>query len=375
MRLLYITSSSGRRINGFMRSAIKAAQNSGYEFVMACNTRTAYTEQYKQDCEDYGITLRHIDFNRNPVNPKNLKAMRQLTSLLKTEHFDAVHCNTPIGGLAGRICSAKAGVKPVIYQAHGFHFWHGAPLINWMLYYPVEKSLSKRTDILITIARDDYELAKKMRAKTVKYVHGVGVDLSSFERRSDNERNLSLRMALGIPDNACVLLSVGELNKNKNHKVVINALNKLQRKDVFYVICGTGNKKEYLQSLISKYGLQNRVILPGFRTDVSEFYKMADLFVFPSLREGIPGAVMEAAATGVTVIASDIRGIRDIITDPGYRFSPTDADELSKLIERTLSRDNRDNQETNYSNLSPYSFDNVVKELEEIYKGLDQKIR
>ena len=358
-----------------MRSAIKAAQNSGYEFVMACNTRTAYTEQYKQDCEDYGITLRHIDFNRNPVNPKNLKAMRQLTSLLKTEHFDAVHCNTPIGGLAGRICSAKAGVKPVIYQEHGFHFWHGAPLINWMLYYPVEKSLSKRTDILITIARDDYELAKKMRAKTVKYVHGVGVDLSSFERRSDNERNLSLRMALGIPDDALVLLSVGELNKNKNHKVVINALNKLQRKDVFYVICGTGNKKEYLQSLISKYGLQNRVILPGFRTDVSEFYKMADLFVFPSLREGIPGAVMEAAATGVTVIASDIRGIRDIITDPGYRFSPTDADELSKLIERTLSRDNRDNQETNYSNLSPYSFDNVVKELEEIYKGLDQKIR
>lgn len=358
-----------------MRSAIKAAQNSGYEFVMACNTRTAYTEQYKQDCEDYGITLRHIDFNRNPVNPKNLKAMRQLTSLLKTEHFDAVHCNTPIGGLAGRICSAKAGVKPVIYQAHGFHFWHGAPLINWMLYYPVEKSLSKRTDILITIARDDYELAKKMRAKTVKYVHGVGVDLSSFERRSENERNLSLRMALGIPDDALVLLSVGELNKNKNHKVVINALNKLQRKDIFYVICGTGNKKEYLQSLISKYGLQNRVILPGFRTDVSEFYKMADLFVFPSLREGIPGAVMEAAATGVTVIASDIRGIRDIITDPGYRFSPTDADELSKLIERTLSRDNRDNQETNYSNLSPYSFDNVVKELEEIYKGLDQKIR
>jgi glycosyltransferase involved in cell wall biosynthesis len=358
-----------------MRSAIKAAQNSGYEFVMACNTRTAYTEQYKQDCEDYGITLRHIDFNRNPVNPKNLKAMRQLTSLLKTEHFDAVHCNTPIGGLAGRICSAKAGVKPVIYQVHGFHFWHGAPLINWMLYYPVEKSLSKRTDILITIARDDFELAKKMRAKTVKYVHGVGVDLSSFERRNDNERNLSLRMALGIPDDACVLLSVGELNKNKNHKVVINALNKLQRKDIFYVICGTGNKKEYLQSLISKYGLQNRVILPGFRTDVSEFYKMADLFVFPSLREGIPGAVMEAAATGVTVIASDIRGIRDIITDPGYRFSPTDADELSKLIERTLSRDNRDNQETNYSNLSPYSFDNVVKELEEIYKGLDQKIR
>ena len=248
-------------------------------------------------------------------------------------------------------------------------------MINWMLYYPVEKSLSKRTDILITIARDDYELAKKMRAKTVKYVHGVGVDLSSFERRSDNERNLSLRMALGIPDDAIVLLSVGELNKNKNHKVVINALNKLQRKDVFYVICGTGNKKEYLQSLISKYGLQNRVILPGFRTDVSEFYKMADLFVFPSLREGIPGAVMEAAATGVTVIASDIRGIRDIITDPGYRFSPTDADELSKLIERTLFRDNRDNQETNYSNLSPYSFDNVVKELEEIYKGLDQKIR
>ena len=357
-----------------MRSAIKAAKNSGYEFVMACNTRTAYKEQYKQDCEEYGITVRHIDFNRNPVNPKNLKAKKQLLSLLKSEHFDAVHCNTPIGGLVGRICSAKAGVKTVIYEAHGFHFWHGAPLINWMLYYPVEKILSKKTDILITIARDDYELAKKMRAKAVKYVHGVGVDLSRFERRKDTDRNLSLRMALGIPEDACVLLSVGELNKNKNHKVVINAIAKTGRKDLYYVICGTGNKQEYLQSLINKYCLQNRVIMPGFRTDVAEFYKMADLFVFPSLREGIPGAIMEAVATGVTVIASDIRGIRDIITDPEYRFSPTDADELSKLIERTVSRDNRNNQEINYMNLSPYSFDNVVKELEEIYEGLNQQV-
>lgn len=349
-----------------------AAQNAGYEFVMACNTRTAYTEQYKQDCEEYGITIRHIDFNRNPVHPKNLKALRQLSFLLKNERFDVVHCNTPIGGLVGRICSAKAGVQTIIYQAHGFHFWHGAPLINWMLYYPIEKILSKKTDILITIARDDYELAKKMRAKTVRYVHGVGVDLSRFERRNDSERNLSLRMALGIPEDAYVLLSVGELNKNKNHKVVINAIKKIQRKDVYYVICGTGNKREYLQSLVNKYGLQNRVIMPGFRTDVSEFYKMADFFVFPSLREGIPGAVMEAVATGVTVMASDIRGIRDIITDPDYRFSPTDADELSKKIERTFSCDNRDNQEKNYSILSPYSFNNVVKELEEIYEGISQ---
>lgn len=369
MKLLYITSLSGRRVNGFMRSAIKAAQNAEYEFVMACNTCLADNEAYARDCHEYGISLKHINFQRNPLDKRNIEAYKQLSELMKEEHFDVVHCNTPVGGIIGRICSKNNGIRNILYQAHGFHFWRGAPLKNWLLYYPVEKVLSRGTDILITIAKDDYAIAKKMHANRVEYIHGVGVDFNRFKFRDPQDNNPALRAALGIPAWGKVILSVGELNENKNHKVVFDALRKIHT-DVYYVLCGDGKLHNKYESYINENGLVGKVFLMGYRFDIPEFYRMADLFVFPSLREGIPGAIMEAIATGVTVVASDIRGVRDLVPDESYRFPPTDADSLARLIEDKVSCDNSDNQRMNFENLTPYAFDNVVSELEEIYKSL-----
>lgn len=364
MRLLYITSLSGKRINGFMKSAIVAAKQSGYEFVMACNTTNSDQEQYKTDCKEYGISIKHIDFQRSPLNIYNIKAFIQLKKLLKEEYFDVVHCNTPIGGIIGRICSKYANVKTIIYQAHGFHFWDGAPIKNWLFYYPVEKYLSKFTDILITIAKDDFIQANKMHAKKVEYVHGVGIDLNKY--RCSDFHNLEIKKKLGLPEEGKILLSVGELNKNKNHKIVIDALKKIND-EIYYVICGEGELHNYYMSYIKENGLDKRVYLMGYRDDIDNFYKIADLFILPSKREGIPGAIMEAIATGIPVIASDIRGVRDIVPDKSYRFSPTDANQLANTIINILHSDNADNENKNYENLKPYSFDNVVNELERIY--------
>lgn len=370
MKLLYVTSLSGKRINGFMRSAIVAAREQNIEFTMACNMEMADAEGYAQDCRDYGIKAVHIDFDRNPLSPKNRLAYRQLLELMKAEGFDLVHCNTPIGGVLGRLCAKKAGIPTVIYMAHGFHFWKGAPLKNWLLYYPVEWLMARDTDILITITKDDYALAKRLPAKAVRYVHGVGVDFNRFSAGASSDRNLALRQQLGIPENAPVLLSVGELNSNKNHGAVIKAVESLEKDDLYYVICGEGELRESYRREIARAGLSHRIILAGFCQNIREYYQMADYFVFPSLREGVPAAVMEAAASGLPVIASDIRGIRDVISEGNYRFDPRKEDEIAEKIKLLLNSKHTASVERNYANLQPYAFDAVVAELAEIYKAL-----
>lgn len=369
MRLLYVTSLSGKRINGFMRSAIIAAKQLGIDFTMACNTDMADKDGYREDCQEYGIEVKHVDFNRNPLSLKNRKAKEQLLKIIKVGNYDIVHCNTPIGGILGRLCAHKEKVNHIIYQAHGFHFWHGAPLINWLLYYPVELFLSRYTDILVTITRDDYELSKRMHSKECRYVHGVGVDLNQFVIRDRLDRNNELRERLNIPYNAKVLLSVGELNANKNHGRVIRAIASLQDKNIHYVICGEGELKTEYEKLGQDLGLGQRLHLMGFCADVADYYRMADLFVFPSLREGIPASIMEAMAIGVPVVASDVRGIKDIVQDPTTRFDPSDQKQIASIIAKTLKEDNARRIAKNLQILKPYEFNMVVDELKALYKS------
>ena len=147
-----------------------------------------------------------------------------------------------------------------------------------------------------------------------------------------------IRRELGIPLDAKVVLSVGEVNKNKNHKVGIEALAKLNDPDVYYVICGRGPLMDAHKELAKELGVGDRVVLTGYRTDVADFYKMADVFLFPSFREGLPVAVMEAMASGLPVVATKIRGSSDLVQQ-GTLFDPTDVDGIAKAID-TLRRDN-----------------------------------
>ncbi|MBQ3762481.1 MAG: glycosyltransferase family 4 protein [Clostridia bacterium] len=367
MKILYITSLSGRRINGFMRSAIIAAKQLGYEFVMACNTEGMDKDGYVADCEEYGITVKHIDFQRNPLDRRNLVAYKQLNALMCEDNYDVVHCNTPIGGLLGRLSAKKAGIKNVIYQAHGFHFYQGAPIPNWAMYYPVERWMAKYTDTLVTITKEDYERAQRWKTCHVEYVHGVGINLNTFSQRESDERNNTLREQLGISKNAYVLLSVGELNENKNHMSVIKAVEGLPL-NIVYVICGEGELRNEYEQFIQKKSLTNRIILAGFCQNVEDYYRMADLFVFPSHREGIPGSIMEAMATGVPVVASNTRGIRDLVLNEEYLFDSHNSDAIRKRILWAEQQDHTSVVESYRQTIIPYAFDSVVKELKAIYE-------
>ena len=372
MKLLYVTSLSGRRINGFMRSAIIAARNLDIDFTIVSNMDHADKELYEEDCKQYGIKAEHIDCDRNPLNKKNYTvAKKQLTDLMKKGHYDVIHCNTPIGGVLGRICAKEAGIPYVIYQAHGFHFWKGAPAKNWLMYYPVERLLAHYTDMLITINNEDYERAKKFHLKKdgqVVKVPGVGVDTAKFGAVNINTKKK--REELGISADAEVYMTVSELIPRKNVDTLISAFKKANVGNAYLLICGEGQEKENLQRLIDNEGLQDTVRLLGFRSDISELLHCADVFVFPTKQEGLPGALMEAMATGVPCIASKIRGNSDLLGD-NYEFllNPMDVNGWAEKMKGILQKKDALGE---YSRSRIAAFD--IQKAVDSYKDLYEKV-
>lgn len=384
MKLLYVTSQSGRRINGFMRSAIIAAKQLDIDFTIASNMDKADKELYIEDCETYGIKAKHIDFDRNPLAMKNYThAKKQLLDFMKQEKFDVVHCNTPIGGVIGRVCAKEAQIPYVIYQAHGFHFWNGAPLKNWICYYSVERYLAHITDMLITINNEDYNRAKNFTLKNngiVVKVPGVGVDLSKFDMslRDLKEKQIirmSLRKLWKIDINATIYISVGELNKNKNHEVAIRALAKINNKDFYYVVCGEGNKKEYLIDLAEELGVRDRVRFLGYQSNIAEILLACDCFLFTSFREGLPGSLMEAMASGLPCIASKIRGCVDLLEESKYLFNPNNPSELSDMMISIIKKEESQREiEKNSKRVVAFNLDNAVESLKKLYESVERRV-
>ena len=221
----------------------------------------------------------------------------------------------------------------VIYTAHGFHFYKGAPFVNWIVYFTIERLCSHWTDLLITINKEDYERAnRKLRAKRVEYVPGVGIDTAKFENAVCNIAEK--RAEIGIPQDALLLLSVGELNENKNQKVVLDALEKIKDANIHYAIAGKGSYGEELVNQAQRLGLKSNFHLLGYRSDIPELYKAADAYVLPSIREGLNVSLMEAMASGLPCIGSRIRGNTDIIDEGrgGFYFNPRSSQELALAI-------------------------------------------
>ena len=369
MKILYVTT-IGSTMN-FFNSFIKQLLDEGNTVEIATNesVRTV-PECYR----DWNCAVHQIDTSRSPFNKGNIKAIRQIKRLVEKEKYDIVHCHTPVAAMCTRLACKdlrKKGTK-VIYTAHGFHFYKGAPLKNWLIYYPVERFLTRYTDCQITINHEDYTRAQRLYRKKggrVEYVPGVGFAADKFACKV--EMRAEMRAELGIQDNEIMLLSVGEINQNKNHKTVIEALSKLGRKDIRYVVCGIGPLLDSHRQLISELGLDDQVMFVGYRTDIEKFYQAADLFVIPSFREGLPVAPMEAMASGLPCLASKIRGNVDLFAGSQLMFDPHDVCSLCDALKRAtdeniVSQEKKKNHET----LQRFSTTEVIREMKRIYAGV-----
>lgn len=279
-----------------------------------------------------------IPIQRTPFHKGNIRAFKDLKGIIDTNNYSIIHCHTPLGGTLTRLAarnSRKSGTK-VIYTAHGFHFCKGAPLMNWLIYYPIEKYLSKYTDCLITINSEDYGIAvdHRFKAKLIDLVNGVGVDTNKFQPVSD-KRKKELRLKLGFKQNDFLLFYAAEFNKNKNQQFLIKVIATLkdEHPEARLLLAGEGQLLEDCRVLAKKHGVSNQIEFLGFRKDIDEILPACDVAVASSYREGLPVNVMEAMACGLPVVASDNRGHRELVKENWNGFI-INGEDLNMFSER-----------------------------------------
>lgn len=305
------------RVSGFVpqfeMNNVKILQQLGYEVHYAANFNVVAYGNDNDRLKGTGIICHHIPFCRSPFSPSVRKTYRQLKDLMQNESFDLIHCHMPMTGVIARMAAQavrrnKKRAATVLYTTHGFHFYSGAPLVNWIYYLP-ERWLAHYTDCLITMNEEDFCRARSFSVRgQVEKISGVGIRVEQPMYGKDRQW-----MELGIRNEDFLMVSVGELNKNKNHIQILRALVQCKDMSIKYVLCGQGDMLEELKEFVKENGLEAQVVFAGYRSDVPHILASSDLFVFPSLREGLPVAVMEAMNMGLPIVAKRIRGNTDLI--------------------------------------------------------------
>lgn len=316
-KVLFVATVVKTHLMQFHIPYLKMFKDMGWETAVA--SRNDYEDP--KDCViPYCDTYYDIPFARIPWKPENLRAYRMVKRIIREGNYDIIHCHTPVGALIARLAALNARKKgtKVIYTAHGFHFFKGAPLQNWLCYFPFEWLLSFATDVLITINKEDYARAKRiLHARRTEYVPGVGIHTEKFRRDTVDPREK--RRELGFSDEDFLMLTVAEMTKNKNHITVLKAMERLKGTEAFrhlhYLIVGRGEQWGSLEKDAEAMGIQDHVHFLGYRSDAPQLYRCCDLFAFVPFREGLSVALMEAMSSGLPVFCSQIRGNTDLVED------------------------------------------------------------
>lgn len=380
MKKALIIASVPSMIEQFNMNNIKILQELGYKVDVATNFQNSgtiskeRTEELKKELASINVKCYNVLFSRNPFSLSNTKAYKEIKKIVQEDnHYDIIHMHSPIGGVCGRLACKKIFGRDlkVIYTAHGFHFYKGAPLLNWLLYYPIEKWLSKYTDILITINEEDYNIAKKkFKARKIELVHGVGVDIEKFDFKMSKYERQQLRKSLGLRDDDFVMIYVAELSKRKNQEMLLKTMKKLTKKDntIKLLLVGKDSLNGKLQKFTIKNKLDNNINFLGYRKDIYKLLKVSDLLVSTSRQEGLPVNVIEGLMSGLWAVVTNCRGNRDLIEngENGYIVK-----NKKQLIEKILqTKENNDllyKNNKNYCNMEKYDKKNILEGMKAIY--------
>jgi len=264
MKKVLYTATVDIHIKSFHLPYLKMLHKMGYEVHVATNG----TEEFP-----YCDVKHTICIERSPYKLKNLRAIKQLKAIIDKENFDIIHCHTPMGSVVTRLAAKDARKKGtrVIYTAHGFHFFKGAPLLNWLLFYPVEKYLAKNRF--------------NKHCKNICYLPGIGIDESKFDININENIKKELRKQLGIPKNKFVIIYPARLCKDKNQILILNLMKKLNNDKIMLLLPGSDEYNEYYQKYVEKNKIKNVKFL-GKREDIPELLKISDLLIASSIREG-----------------------------------------------------------------------------------------
>lgn len=366
MKKILFTATTDSFIGQFLQPYLKYFKKKDYEVHVATSGNRVF-----ENCDKKYI----IPFERSPFKINNLKSISELKKIIDKEKYDIIHTHTPMGSVVTRMAAKNArrnGTK-VIYTAHGFHFFKGAPAYYWLFFYPVEKYMSKYTDDLITINKEDYKLAKRKFKKTsVHYVPGIGMDETKFNFKMTNKEKLALRKSLSLNERDFILIFPAELNKNKNQILLINVMEGLVKKhdNIHLLLPGIDSYNRYYQKVVEEKKLIKNIHFLGYRKDIPKLLKISNIAVSSSKREGLPVNLLEAMYVGLPMVVTNCRGNRDLVENGinGYIVGKDDVKEFQeKILSLYNSADTKMFFKNNHEIIKKYLLDNIMREMVKIY--------
>lgn len=370
---ILLTATVQSHISQFHMPLIKMLKDKGYEVHVAAKNNLAEKDGLNLDLAD---KIFDIPFSRSPLKRENILAYKKIKKIISDYEYEVIHCNTPMGGIITRLAARKArsnGTK-VFYTAHGFHFYKGAPIVNWLIYYPIEKYMAHYTDKLITISKEDYQLAINKQFRTnIQHIHGVGASTEKYKCVSFEEK-LKLRDYFGYRKDSFICICTGELNRNKNQSVLIKAVPEILEKipNFKLLLAGNGPLKEELYNLVELLKIEENVDFLGYKTNLDNYVKLSDVAISASIREGLGLNLIEAMLCGKPTVASINRGHNELVKNniTGMLFNPQNSKELASHIHYLYKNRNLIKQFGNdaIEAIRPYRVENVLCEIEELYK-------
>lgn len=377
MKRLLITSTDVMMYQ-FLLPHVHCLSENGYIVDVACSFAEGYEKEgyhtYIKEHLPDGSSFFSVDLCRSPFSLGNRKGLKEIKKIITKGTYDLIWTNEPVMGVMTRLAAREArtnGTK-VLYLAHGYQFYKGCPKVNWLA-YPVEKVMSHFCDAICLINWEDYVFTQKhFSSKTCYHIDGIGLNTEKFSSVVVDRK--AKRKELGLNEDDIIIISVGELQKRKNHEPVIRAISQINDSRVKYLICGWGELKDYYENLSTELNLNNRFFMLGHRYDIPEILKASDIFAHPSIREGLGIAAIEAMSAGLPMVTSNVQGIKDYVKDgeTGYVNNPMDIEgyknSLMKLISDPLLR--KQIGEHNVQFAKKYDFSNSKKQMLEIINSV-----
>jgi glycosyltransferase involved in cell wall biosynthesis len=346
MKILHVCA-IGITARKLLRSQIDYFLSQGFEVDITCSP-DADSAQLQQA----GYCVYPVPIDRKIDWMSNLKSVIQLTRLMKANQYDLVHVHTPIAAVLGRIAAKLAGVKCIVYTAHGFPFHDQSSPLQYRVYFTIEQICARLTDLILTQNYEDWITAQKQGLCPPQKVRvlGNGVDIERFNRdRLNSVQQQQLRASLGIPNTANLLVGiVGRLTRQKGSQYLIEAIAKLlpQFPHLHVLVIGSqlSTDREPLHDelirQIQQLQIADHVTFTGFRDDVPELLGLLDIFTLPTFfGEGLPRSILEAMAMSLPVVTTDIRGCREAVIHgkTGLIVPPKDSDRLAEALQTLLA--------------------------------------
>lgn len=367
-KILYVTTAS-RTINAFLVPHIEMLLGKGYKVECACSIDKSIDKRLLAK----GVKIYEVQFSRNPLSIINFKAYRRLLDIQRINNYDIIHLHTYIASIYGRFIKNTFQDVKIIYTSYGYKFSKGGSKISWIIDYPMEKLMSMLTDVTINTNSEDYDISKsKLKQKKCYLINGVGLNLKNYENTTEEEKK-NKRIELGLKDDDFVVMMIGELNKNKNHMQLIKSLEILKDKypRIKAITVGYGENLEYLKEQAKKRGVEKNIIFLGLREDVNELINISDIGVLLSYKEGLPRDLMKFMANGRKVIATNIRGCKDIVWNEniGTLVNVGDYERTAKYIEKYFLENDKEFKVPD--EIKEYDVKNIVEKLSEVYEEIE----